>query len=242
MKKYAGKIMRWTLVSLCLVVLGLICVMPAHKTMAALTITSSVIDDWAAVAEGATDQSTAIVLSSNYATAVHIQAFLDLDAAAHEGTEFIIQVSGYASGNEDWSDLTSFAALVGTPNIQTLNGDHAGSDSTILLADTGGNYELADIRGDTQWLAIEDSASAAANELVRRTGFTADTSITILDATTNAHLSASNMYDVAMSRTINIPFGSGARARVICNNGYDSDGTASTLNWKVGKTVTTALN
>ena len=240
MKKYAGKIMRWTLVSLFAVCLVIICIMPAHKTMAVPTITSSVIDDWAAVAEGATDESTAIDISGNYATSVHIQAFLDLDATAHEGTEFIIQVSGMSSGDEDWSDLTGFVALVDTVNVQTLNGDHAGAQTTILLADTGGNYEDADMRAN-KWFAIEDSAAAAANELVLRVGFVADTNITILDATTNAHLSASNMYDVAMSKTIMIPFGSGYRARVVCNNGYDSDGTACSLVWKVGKTVTTDM-
>ncbi len=204
---------------------------------AALTVTSSVIDDWAAVAEGAVDQSTVIDISSNYATVVHIQAFLDA-AVAHEGTEFKIQVSGNSSGNEDWTDYAVFSELVGTPDAQTLNGDLAGGETAILLADTGGGYEAVQL-GD--WIAIEDSASAAANELVWRVGFTTDTSITALDATTNAHLSASNCYDIAMTRTLTIGMGHGSRARVICNNGYDNDGTASTLVWKVGKTVTTEL-
>ena len=211
---------------------------------AALTITSSVIDDWAAVAEGATDESTVIDISGNFATAVHIQAFLDLDATAHEGTEFIVQLSGASSGDEDWYDMSggSFVALVDTVNEQTLaDNPLAAASTTIALADTGGNYENADIR-KPEWFAIEDSVSAANNELVWRTGFTADTNITIQDGTTTEHATASNMYDVAMTKTLHIPFGIAARARVICNNGYDSDGTACTLVWKVGKTVTTALN
>jgi hypothetical protein len=213
--------------------------MPAHKTMAVPTITSSVIDDWAAVAEGATDESTEIDISGNYATAIHIQAFLDLDATAHEGTEFFIQVSGMSTGNEDWTDLTKFIAMVDTCNEENIDDNPlAATSTTILLSDTGGNYEDV-IKGG--WIAIEDSASAANNELVWRTGFTTDTNITILDGTTTEHATASNCYDVAMSRTIAIPFGSGYRARVICNNGYDSDGTACSLVWKVGKTVTTDM-
>ena len=231
------RIFRMTAIAALLFCLCFVWTTPQDSLAAAPTITSSVIDDWAAVAEGATDQSTVIDLSVNYATAIHVQAFLDLDATAHEGTEFRIQVSGLSSGNEDWTDYIVWLSMVDTVNEQTLNGDHGGGDSTILLASTTGNYADV-IKGG--WIAIEDSATAAANELMWRTGFTTDTNITVLDATTNAHLSASNAYDVAMSETKWIPFGAGARARVICNNGFDSDGTASSLVWKVGKTVTTA--
>lgn len=237
-KKYAGKIMQFTLVPLTCVILFLVCVYP-YSAQAALTITSSVIDDWSAVAEGATDESTPITLSSNYATTIHLQAFLDLDATAHEGTEFVIQVSGNSSGDEDWSDLTKFIDMVDTCAEENINDNPlAATSTTILLSDTGGNYEDV-IKGG--WIAIEDSASAANNELVWRIGFTTDTNITILDGTTNEHATASNCYDVAMSKSITIPFSAGARARVICNNGFDSDGTACSLVWKVGKTVATTL-
>lgn len=205
----------------------------------ALTITSSVIDEWSAVAEGAHDESTVIDISSNYSTTVHIQAFLDLDATAHEGTEFRIQVSGNAAGDEDWTDFIVFVDMVDTCNEENIDDNPlAAASTTIAISDTGGNYEDVQKGG---WIAIEDSAAAAANELVWRTGFTTDTNITILDGTTNEHATASNLYDVAMSRTFNIPIGTGSRARVICNNGYDSDGTACSLVWKVGKTVVTGL-
>lgn len=211
---------------------------PQDSLAAAPTITSSVIDDWAAVAEGAHDQSTVIDLSPNYATSIHIQAFLDLNATAHEGTEFIIQVSGLSSGNEDWSDYTRWLSMVGTCFEENINDNPlVATSTTILLSDTEAGYENPILGG---WIAIEDSVAAAANELVWRTGFTTDTNITILDGTTNEHATASNCYDVAMSRTIVVPFSAGSRARVICNNGYDDDGTACSLVWKVGKTVATA--
>jgi hypothetical protein len=211
--------------------------MPPKKAMAALTVTSSVIDDWAAVAAQATDESTVIDISGNYATAVHIQAFLD-STTAHEGTEFVVQVSGNSSGDEDWSDLTKFRVLVDTANSENISDNPlSASSTTITVADTGGEYETEPMG---KWIAIEDS-TLANSELVWLTGYTADTNITIQDGTTNEHAQNTTMYDIAISKTVMIPFGSGSRARVLCNNGIDMDGTASSLNWKVGKTVTTAL-
>lgn len=232
------RILGMTIGAICLSSLLFVGVTPEDLLAAAPTITSSVIDDWSAVAEGAHDQSTVIDLSVNYATFVHIQAFLDLDATAHEGTEFRIQVSGLSSGDEDWSDYIVFLAMVDTCNEENIDDNPLAQGSgTILLTDTGGNYEDAILGG---WIAIEDSASAADNELVWRVDFTTDTDIDILDVTTNAHATASNCYDVAISETKRISPGAGSRAKVICNNGYDDDGTACSLVWKVGKTVTTA--
>ena len=237
MKKYAGKIMRFTLITLAIICLIFVCTTP-FRAHAALTITSSVIDDWSAVAAQATDESTVIDISSNYATAVHIMAFLD-SVSAHEGTTFVIQVSGKSSGDEDWTTLTEFTALVGTANTEPITNDPLTSGSTtITVADTGGEYETEPMG---KWIAIEDG-TLANSELIWLTGYTTDTNITCQDGTTNEHAQNTAMYDIAISRTIKIPFGSGSRARVICNNGKDMDGTASTLNWKLGKTVTTALN
>jgi len=239
MKKYAGKIMMFSLVCLVAVILGIIVSIPAKRAQATPTVTSSVIDDWAAVAEDATDESTVIDISANYMTAVHIQAFTDMNDA-HEGTEFIIQVSGMSSGDEDWSDFTKFIALVGDGDSEPIDDDPLGTaTNTITVSDTGGLYETEPMG---KWIAIEDNTIANC-ELVWLTDFTSDTDLTIQDHTTNEHAKAATtlLWDIAMSRTIIIPFGVGYRARVICNNGYDGDGTASSLVWKVGKTVTTDM-
>ena len=210
----------------------------ASSTQAVLTVTSSVIDEWAAVAEGATDESTVINIASNYATYIHIQAFTDMNDA-HEGTEFRVQVSGNSSGDEDWTDFHIFTALVGDGEAEPIDDDPlAATSTTITLSDTTGQYEVATTTG--RWLAIEDG-TLANSELVWQTGFTENTNVTVQDGTTNAHAVSTLIWDIAMSKTVSIPIGCGSRARVICNNGYDSDGTASSLNWKVGKTVTTGL-
>jgi len=236
-RRFVGKIMGFTLVCLTAVVLGIMCATPWHTIEATPAITSSVIDDWAAVAEGATDESTVIDISANYMTAVHIQAFTDMNDA-HEGTEFVIQVSGMSSGDEDWSDYFKFSALVGDGDAEPIDDDPlVATSTTITVSNTGGGYETAPMG---KWIAIEDSTIANC-ELVWITGFTADTNFTIQDGTTNEHAKSTLVWDIAMSKTVIIPFGVGYRARVICNNGYDLDGTASSVVWKVGKTVTTDM-
>ena len=237
MKKYFGKIMQFTPLFLAVICVYFVSVTP-RTAQAALTITSSVINDWTAVAEGATGESAAITLSSNYATAVHIQAFTDMNDA-HEGTEFVIQLSFNSSGDEDWTTMTSFLALVGDGDSEPIDDDPLTSTSTtITVSNTGGGYETAPMG---KWIAIEDG-TLINSELVWLKDFTTDTDITIQDGTTNQHAVSTLLWDIAMSKTITIPFGVGARARVLANNGYDIDGTASSLNWKVGKTVTTSLN
>lgn len=236
-RRFLGKIMGFTLVSLAAVFLGIICAMPCKTAQATPTITSSIITDWTAVAEGATGESATIDISGNYMTAVHIQAFTDMNDA-HGGTEFVIQVSGMSSGDEDWSDYFKFGALNGDGDSEPIDDDPlVATSTTITVSDTGGGYETAPMG---KWIAIEDS-TLVNSELVWITGYTTDTNFTIQDGTTNEHVKSTLVWDIAISRTYYIPFGVGYRARVIVNNGYDLDGTASSLNFKVGKTVTTDM-
>lgn len=209
--------------------------------MAAITITSSTVTDWTAVAAQATGESSVIDISSNYSTAVHIQAFLD-STTAHEGTGFRVQISGNSSGDEDWTDFAVFRALVDTANSEAITNDplsagHGTAANPITVADTGGEYETEPMG---KWIAIEDG-TLVNSELIWLTGYAADASITCQDGTTNEHAQNTVMYDIAISKTIVIPMGAGSRARVIVNNGVDMDGTASSLNYRVLKTVTSAL-
>jgi len=236
-RKYVGKIMGWTLLSLSFVILAIVCVSP-YIAKATPAITSSVITDWTAVAEGATGESAVIDISGNYMTAVHIQAFTDMNDA-HEGTVFEIHVSGSSSGDEDWSHYQTLGLwLVGTNDAEPIDDDPlVATSTTITISNTGGLYETEPMG---KWIAIEDS-TLVNSELVWITGFTTDTNFTIQDGTTNEHAKSTLVWDHAISETVIIPFGVGYRARVIVNNGYDIDGTASSLNFKVGKTVSTDM-
>lgn len=227
---------RFLTTSLCLLALGIL-LWTATVIYAALTITSSSDTDWTAVAAGASGESGTIDISGSYATAIQIQAFLD-STTAHEGTEFIVQTSFNTTGDEDWCDLTRFVDLVGTANSEAItNNPLAAASTTITVADTTGyTMDATSMR----WVAIED-ATLINSELILQNGFTTNTNITCQDGTTNAHVQNTLMYNIAFSRVIAVPFGSGVRARVVVNNKYDDDGTLSTLNYRVRKVLITAI-
>lgn len=234
MKKW--KIMGVTVLAAA-VFCGLWTAITPEQSLAALTITSASVTDWTAVAEAATGESGVVTLSTSYATTIHIQAFLDA-VDQHEGTEFVIQVSSNTAGDEDWHDYLRFVGLVGTANTEAITDNPlAATSTTITVADTGGGYETEPMG---KWIAIEDG-TLADSELIWLTGFTADTSITCQDGTTNAHVQTTAMFDIALSRSFTLPIGAGSRARVLVNNGYDIDATASSLNYRVRSTVITAI-
>jgi hypothetical protein len=200
----------------------------------AITKGVSSVTDWNACAQNTVEESGPLDTSGHYATELCIQAFLD-NTTAHTGTEFIVQVASATSGDEDWHDYTKFVALIGTANTENISDNPlAAASTTITMADTGGNYETAPMG---RWLAIEDS-TLANSELVLNTGFTADTSITIMDGTTNSHVQNTPMYDIAISKVVILDTTIN-RARVIINNTYDADG--ATLNYRVRSTQVTAV-
>jgi len=200
----------------------------------ALTKSVASVTDWTAVAQAAVGESAEVDISGCYESALSIQAFLDT-GTAHVGTEFIVQVSSTTSGDEDWQDYTRFVELVGTANQEPLTNDPAAAGTTVLTcADTTG-YTVADVAAP--WRAIKDS-TLANSELILQVAVSANTSITIQDGTTNAHVKNTNMYSIACTKEIWIPI-SYNRVRVIVNNDYDSDG--STLNYKVRINKVTAL-
>jgi len=222
--------------TLCIVA-GLIILWTASIIYAALTITASSDTDWTAVAEGAVGESANLDISLSYSTTYQIQAFLN-GTDAHEGTEFLIQTSFNTSGDEDWSDYCRFIELVGTANSEQIDDDPLdATDTTILCADTTGyTVDATSMR----WVGIED-ATLANSELVLQTGLTTNTNITIKDGVTNAHVLHTLMWNIAFSKSITIPMGVGIRARVVVNNNYDADGTASALNYRVRKVLTSVI-
>jgi len=196
----------------------------------AITKSVSSVQDWTAVAQNTTGESAVFDASASYEAVLHIQAFLDT-ATVHTGTEFIIQTSSAASGDEDWEDFTKFVELVGTSNIEAItNNPLAVASTTITCVSTTGYVAGA-------WRAIEDG-TLVNSELVYQTGLTTDTNITIEDGTANEHVQNVNMYSVAMVKDILLPIGI-YRARLLINNTYDVDG--STINYKVRAVSVTAI-
>jgi len=210
------------------------CLLWSQAAFAALTKTTESTDDWTAVAQNVVIEGTTLDTSDHYSTELHIQAFLD-STTAHTGTEFIVQVSGNSTGDEDWEDYTRFVAMIDTANSENISDNPlAATSTTITMADTGGEYETAPF---AHWIAIEDS-TLINSELVLQKGFTLNTNITIVDGTTNSHVQNTTMYDIAISRTVTVGFPV-HRCRVIVNNTFDADG--STINFKVRAVAVTGI-
>ena len=190
------------------------------------------VTDWTAIAQNAIGKSAEIDLSDVYEATLHIQAFLDT-ATAHTGTRFLLQISGAATGNEDWQDRTQFVELIGTANPEPItNNPLAALATTITCVSTTG-YTV-----EGEWRAIKDG-TLVNSELIFQTAYSATPDITILDGTTNSHVQTTPMYNIAFTKDILIP-PSAYRARLVVDNTYSGAG-GSTLNYKVRLTKVTVV-
>ena len=217
MKKYTGKIMRWTLVSLACIVLGIVCVTPWGVTQAATTKARTAVDVWAEVAQNAVREGTTTDISDSYSTIVYIQWALT-SATAHTGTKIDVQISSNTSGNDDWVTFWSSIVGIGTADPESLGGAESGGATLIEVASTVGLYD----DDETRWIFIEDNV-VATSELVYLVSHVGNTSITIQDGLANAHDASDILYDIAGTLTVELPLAA-QRVRVMYDNTYDSDG------------------
>lgn len=196
-----------------------------------MAITKSCISmtDWTAVAQNTIAESAEIDLSDVYEAILHIQAALDT-TTAHTGTKFIVQISGSATGDENWQDFTEFVELIGTA------GEDAIENSPLAAGETAIHLAAHAYGTEGVWLFIEDG-TIANSEVCFEKSFSAGT-VNILDGVTNAHVATTKMYDISFTKNLLLP-PSAKRARVIVDNTYDDNG--STLNYKVRATKVTAV-
>ncbi len=188
-----------------------------------LTVVKTIaqIQDWTAVAQNTIAKSAEYDFSAKHEGILMIQAALDT-VIAHTGTEFIVQISGSSSGDEDWQEFAKWVALIGTAATDLIeNNPLAASSITITLT-----AHALTVLG--KWLLIED-ATLANSELIYESA-SATNSITILDGTTNEHALNTAIFNVAMVQNVSLPAGV-YRLRVVINNAYDVDG--SSINYKV---------
>lgn len=210
MKKYTGKIMRWTWVSLTVVILMIIAVMPAHKTMAALTKTTSfdTIDAWQALAAATLAVGNAEDVSGSYATIVYIEvALTDTDAQA--GCDVIVEIS-YAA--DDWITLVEFQGTAETPATTTLNDAAANAgDTSITLTDaTTGDFDVP----SRKWFIVDGTV---ANSESVKTQVNATHTVTLCQDLLRSHANSLNVWDRVDDWPVNIPLGA-AYVRVLINN------------------------
>ena len=194
------------------------------------------IQDWTAVAQNGVSESAIYNNSANYTSALNIQAFLN-STVAHRGTEFLVQVSANAAGDEDWQDLVRFMSLAGTALTITITNDPAPVGTTVFTSGTvAAGWEVKEL--SSRIVGIKDINTLVNSELMLQTGYVLDTSITVQDGSTNAHAVNSVIYSIAMTQNIVLPTWVN-RARVFVNNNYDNGGAS--LSYKVRASIVTSL-
>lgn len=220
---------RWMLI---LMILFGVCVYPPPEYSRAASPTQgfTVVDEWEEIAQNAVRLGTVVNINPNYKTTIAIHYGLS-SAVAHTGTKFAIQVSANTTGNEDWTTYTEFTSLSGTPNLEAM-GTEAGGQTVLEVTSTTG-YDA----DETRWIFIEDD-TVADSEMAFLVSHVSNTSVTVLDGTTNAHTSADTLSNIADTVIMTIPVGYN-RMRVIGDNTFDSDG--ATIHTKTTIVPVTAL-
>lgn len=209
MKKYAGKIMKFTLFALVYVILAIICIMPAHRTLAAPTMTTAIdeIDAWAIVAAGTIREGTADQISDSYKTILYIEVAL-IEAVAQDGVTGTVEVS-YADDN--WMELVSFGGTAETAATTTLSVEEAAGQTVLSLTDAStGDFDIV----ARKWF-IKDGTIGNSESVKTKSVSTND--VTVLQDTLRTHATASDVYDRVDEWVVNVPFGV-AWVRVLINN------------------------
>lgn len=186
------------------------------------TKTLAEIQNWTAVAQNTIVESTEYDCSAIDEAILGIQAFLDTINAHAAGTRFIVQVSHHATGDEDWQDLTQFIALAGTAATDLIENNPLNAAETSITL-TGHAFTVEGI-----WIAIEDGTPAN-SELILEASQNAN-AIVALNGVTNAHAVNTAVFNIAISKSITIPYGV-YRFRVVVDNSVVAAG--SSLNFKL---------
>ncbi len=209
MKKYAGKIMRFTIVSLAAICLVFVAT-TAHRTIAAPTKTTAfdTIDAWQALAAATLAIGNAEDISGSYETILYIEVALTT-AAAQAGCDVIVEIS-YA--DDDWMQLTTFRGTAETPATTTFN-DAAvtAGDTAVTLTDaTTGDFDVP----GRKWFIVDGTVG---NSESVRTQVNATHTVTLCQDLMRSHANGLNVWDRVDEWSISIPFGA-AFVRVLRNN------------------------
>jgi len=223
-RRFVGKIMRWTLISLSVFILAVLCIMPVRRVMAAdLTKAQGELMDWTLLDDTGSAtmflESTefddgegydASVVSRFHITMVNVGAAADAGSC---GFKIFVRVS---DTDEGWREFANHTVTGTASNVGDLDDSAAAAQAVIPLTATT-NFETP---GDVFFL--KDEGTIADSCLVIFGGtYTNDVSITVIDDLVNAYDNADNLYDDVTQWNIILP-GDCDEAKVLFYNG-DAD-------------------
>jgi hypothetical protein len=166
------------------------------------------------------------VLSST--TAKKATLFIDhgrtvVTAFGTNGTQYIVQTSEKANGNDTWVDLTSFTCVPTVSVAVVADGDAAAGASTILCG------TAVAVMGDNVFWA--NSTAITQGEWGKVAAVSGTVSFTLLDPLTNAQDSDTNIFTQAEHFALVVDMESLLRLRVVVNN--NASGTTYAIQSRV---------
>lgn len=130
--------------------------------------------------------------------------------------KFLVQISGAASGNEDWVTIHEFDATVSTADTEAMTATEPIGEKALAVALTAG-FVANDI------LYIQDTGAIADSEWARCREIVTDTTIDLVDGLTNQKDSADVIWNDADMFTCQLDLTSVGRVRVV----FQSEGATS---------------
>lgn len=182
--------------------------------MADYTKTGSQVDEWAVVAAATIRKGAATAIPDELEVSLEVTV-CKVEAVAHDGQcEIIIEVSGNTSGDEDWTELTTFRINAETASTTTLDAEAVAAATTVPLTATA-NFIT---KGDKYFIK---NGTIANSEIVRNNGYSDGVSITILDGLSNTQQNGVSVYTCVEQFAFTLP-SVYRRCRVLINN-LDAD-------------------
>lgn len=202
----------------------------------ALTKAVAAVDEWAEVAQNAAREGATVALATYYEAILSIWCCLST-TTAHTGTKIKVQVSANTAGDEDWHDIASFTACVGTAVTAAIAATEPVGETQIAIT----NPTTVNVHFNNKLKFIEHT-TVANSEVVYMIGGGLDTDdfITILDGLANEQTAAASVlwdvHDATTSAvnefTVILPL-SANRCRVVYDNTYDADGSTVHTNCRL---------
>jgi hypothetical protein len=130
--------------------------------------------------------------------------------------KFLIQVSGAASGNEDWATIYEFDATISTADSEGINATEPVGETALAVDAATAGFVANDI------LYIQDTTVVADGEWARCREIVTDTTIDLVDGLTNQKDNADVIWNDADIWTCQLDLTAVGRVRVV----FQSEGAA----------------
>jgi hypothetical protein len=162
-----------------------------------------------AVTHPATVVGSALDVSTKFAmTLALFHASVEAAANTNPG-KFLVQVSGAASGNEDWAAIAEFDATISTADSEGINATEPVGETALAVDAATAGFVANDI------LYIQDTTVVADGEWARCREIVTNTTIDLVDGLTNAKDNADVIWNDADIWTCQLDLTAVGRVRVV---------------------------